>query len=180
MESKIKSLEELSPIVSARRRTGKTTVVFTNGCFDLLHIGHVRYLQQAKKLGDLLIVGLNSDTSVHSLAKDHGRPVIPGEQRAEVLSALACVDFVVLFDEPDPLPLIKTLRPDVLVKGGDWTLDKIIGRDVVEANGGVVYSIPLIPDISTTSIIQRIQHGESALNPTSSQEEHAGGNGPSR
>jgi len=176
MESKIKSLEELIPIVSARRDAGKSTLVFTNGCFDLLHIGHIRYLQEAKKLGDLLIVGINSDTSVRSLEKAPGRPVIPGEQRAEVLSALACVDFVVPFDEPDPLRLIEGLLPDILVKGGDWSLDRIIGRDVVEGHGGMVYSIPLIPDVSTTSIIERIQ---STVPQSHGQEEQAADKGPS-
>ena len=100
---------------------------------------------------------MNSDTSVRSLKKAHGRPVIPGEQRAEVLSALECVDFVVLFDAPDPLCLIEGLLPDVLVKGGDWSLDRIIGRDVVEAHGGMVCSLPLVPNVSTTGIIERIQ-----------------------
>ena len=156
MESKIKSLEELIPIVSARRDAEKSTIVFTNGCFDLLHIGHIRYLQEAKKLGDLLIVGINSDRSVHTLEKGQGRPVIPGEQRAEVLAALSCVDFVVAFDEPDPLRLIENLLPDVLVKGGDWSLERIIGREVVERHGGKVSSIPLVPDVSTSSIIDRI------------------------
>ena len=160
MQSKIKVLEELSPMVSTYRQAGKK-VVFTNGCFDLLHIGHVRYLQEARRQGDILIVGLNSDTSVQSLDKAPGRPVIPGEQRAEVLAALTCIDFVVLFDEPDPLRLVETLLPDVLVKGGDWTPDRIIGRDVVESHGGAVYSIPLIPDVSTTEIIQRIQKFQS-------------------
>ena len=176
MESKITSLEALLPVVLARRQAGKSTIVFTNGCFDLLHIGHIRYLQEAKNLGDLLIVGLNSDKSVQSLEKGQGRPVIPGDQRAEVLSALACVDFVVPFDEPDPFHLIEALLPDVLVKGGDWTLDRIIGRDVVEAHGGMVYSIPLVPDISTTKIIQRIQ---STLPQKGCQEEPAGDQGPS-
>ena len=157
MLSKIKSLEELIPIVSARRERGKSTLVFTNGCFDLLHIGHIRYLEEAKKLGDLLVVGMNSDRSVRSLEKAQDRPVIPGEQRAEVLSALACVDFVVPFDDSDPIRLIEGLLPDVLVKGGDWSLDRIIGRDVVETHGGMVYSIPLVPDVSTTKIIARIQ-----------------------
>lgn len=176
MDSKIKSLEELIPAVSARRQMGAQRVVFTNGCFDLLHVGHIRYLAEARNLGDLLVVGLNSDRSVRSLGKGQGRPVIPDVQRAEVLSALACVDFVVPFDEPDPRHLIKTLRPDILVKGGDWTLDRIIGRDIVEANGGMVYSIPLVPDISTTKIIQRIQ---STVSQVGCQEEPAGDQGPS-
>ena len=160
MQSKIKLREELTQIVSTCRQAGKK-VVLTNGCFDLLHIGHIRYLQEARLKGDILLVGLNSDTSVQSLNKAPGRPVIPGEQRAEVLAALTCVDFVVLFDEPDPLRLVETLLPDVLVKGGDWTPDRIIGRDVVEGHGGAVYSIPLIPDISTTEIIQRILKSQS-------------------
>ena len=155
MQSKIKLREELSQIVSTYRQAGKK-VVLTNGCFDLLHIGHIRYLQEARIKGDILIVGLNTDASVRSLDKAPGRPVIPEAQRAEVLAALTCVDFVVLFDELDPLRLVETLLPDVLVKGGDWTPDRIIGGDVVEAHGGAVYSIPLIPDISTTEIIQRI------------------------
>ena len=176
MESKIKSLEELMAIVAAHRRTGKPTIVFTNGCFDLLHIGHIRYLQQAKQLGDVLIVGLNSDQSARSLDKGDGRPVIPEEQRAEVLSALGCVDFVLLFDDPDPLHLIENLRPDILVKGGDWTLDRIIGREVVEANGGKVCSIPLVPGVSTTKIIQRIQ---SMLPQPPKGKNSAGDKGPS-
>ena len=155
MRSKIKSLKELIPVVAGQRQAGKR-IVFTNGCFDLLHIGHIRYLQEAKDKGELLIVGLNSNTSVQSLNKAPGRPFISGDQRAEVLAALACVDFVVLFDEPDPFHLIEALRPDILVKGGDWAPDRIIGRDVVEAHGGVVHSIPLVPNISTTEIIQRI------------------------
>ena len=155
MRSKIKSLKELIPVVASQRQAGKK-IVFTNGCFDLLHVGHIRYLQEAKDKGELLVVGLNSDTSVQSLNKSPGRPVISALQRAEVLAALACVDFVVLFDEPDPLQLVEALLPDILVKGGDWALDRIIGRDVVEAHGGVVYSIPLVQDISTTEIIQRI------------------------
>ncbi|WP_455377156.1 D-glycero-beta-D-manno-heptose 1-phosphate adenylyltransferase, partial [Petrachloros mirabilis] len=132
-------------------------IVFTNGCFDLMHVGHTRYLQAAKQLGDLLIVGVNSDESVRSLSKAPDRPIVGETQRAEVVAALGCVDFVVIFTEPDPMNLIKALQPDVLVKGGDWPIDRIIGREVVESRGGIVKTIPLIPGMSTTAIIQRIR-----------------------
>jgi D-beta-D-heptose 7-phosphate kinase/D-beta-D-heptose 1-phosphate adenosyltransferase len=131
--------------------------VFTNGCFDLMHIGHTRYLQAAKSLGDVLVVGVNSDASVRSLDKSPDRPIVPQSQRAEVLAALACVDFVVIFDESDPLQLITAVQPDVLVKGGDWAIDRIVGRDIVESRGGVVKTIPLVPGLSTTSLLQRIR-----------------------
>ena len=131
-------------------------MVFTNGCFDLLHIGHTRYLAEAKGLGDYLVVGINSDASVRQLAKSTDRPIVPAEQRAEVLAALACVDYVTIFDEPDPLALLQALKPNILVKGGDWSTDRIVGKAFVEAQGGSVRSIPLIPDISTTKIVEKI------------------------
>lgn len=131
-------------------------VIFTNGCFDLLHIGHTRYLQEAKRLGDRLVVGINSDDSVRQLAKGTNRPIVPAEQRAEVLAALECVNYVTIFDEPDPLALIQALKPNILVKGGDWAMDRIVGKEFVEAQGGSVRSIPLIPDISTTKIVEKI------------------------
>jgi rfaE bifunctional protein nucleotidyltransferase chain/domain len=131
-------------------------VIFTNGCFDLLHIGHTRYLQEAKRLGDRLVVGINSDNSVRQLAKGSDRPIVPAEQRAEVLAALTCVDYVTIFDEPDPLVLIRALKPNILVKGGDWPTDRIVGKEFVEAQGGLVRSIPLIPNISTTKIVEKI------------------------
>jgi D-beta-D-heptose 7-phosphate kinase/D-beta-D-heptose 1-phosphate adenosyltransferase len=146
----------LLSILGDERTKGKR-IVFTNGCFDLLHIGHTRYLQAAKSLGDLLVVGVNSDASVRSLEKAPGRPIVPEAQRAEVLAALGCVDFVVLFAEPDPGRLIAAIQPDVLVKGGDWALDTIVGREVVEARGGVVRTIPLTPGMSTTALLQRIR-----------------------
>ena len=155
MTNKLLTVSALSATLRSRRDRGER-VVFTNGCFDLLHVGHTRFLQQARSLGDCLIVGLNSDASVRSIKP--GRPIVPESQRAEVLSALACVDHVVIFYEPDPHDLIKTVQPDVLVKGGDWPLDRIIGRDIVEARGGRVLTIPLVPDISTTGIVQRIQN----------------------
>jgi D-beta-D-heptose 7-phosphate kinase/D-beta-D-heptose 1-phosphate adenosyltransferase len=131
--------------------------VFTNGCFDLMHIGHTRYLQAAKDLGDLLVVGVNSDASVKILNKAPDRPIVSDAQRAEVVAALGCVDYVILFNEPNPHSLIAALQPDVLVKGGDWAVERIVGREIVEARGGLVKTIPLVPDISTTSLIQRIR-----------------------
>jgi D-glycero-beta-D-manno-heptose 1-phosphate adenylyltransferase len=155
MLNKLVAASALSKALQARRERGER-VVFTNGCFDLLHVGHTRFLQEARSLGDCLIVGLNSDTSVRSIKA--GRPIVSESQRAEVLSALACIDHVVLFDEPDPHALITVLQPDVLVKGGDWTTDRIIGRDIVEARGGRVLTIPLVPDISTSTLVQRIRN----------------------
>jgi D-beta-D-heptose 7-phosphate kinase/D-beta-D-heptose 1-phosphate adenosyltransferase len=131
-------------------------VVFTNGCFDLLHVGHVRYLAAARAEGDRLVVGLNSDASVRNI-KGPLRPVVPEDQRAEVLSALECVDRVTLFDEPDPLNLILALRPDVLVKGADWAEEDIIGAPEVRGWGGHVARIRVVDGASTTGIIQRIQ-----------------------
>lgn len=153
---KIKTRPDLAAILTDLRRQGKR-IVFTNGCFDLMHIGHTRYLQAARELGDVLVVGVNSDASVRSLNKGPGRPIVPHVQRAEVLAALACVDYVVVFDEPDPGALIRALQPDVLVKGGDWTPDRIVGREVVEARGGRVLTIPLVPGVSTTALVERIQ-----------------------
>ncbi|MEK6617610.1 MAG: adenylyltransferase/cytidyltransferase family protein, partial [Nitrospirota bacterium] len=126
MNNKIRSRSELIKLLT-NRRTRRKRVVFTNGCFDLMHIGHTRYLQAARKLGDVLVVGVNTDASVRALNKGDGRPIVPETQRAEVVAALACVDYVVLFDEPDPGRLIADLQPDVLVKGGDWAPDRIIG-----------------------------------------------------
>jgi rfaE bifunctional protein nucleotidyltransferase chain/domain len=156
MSGKVMTTEQLVPLLQQARAQQKR-IVFTNGCFDLMHIGHTRYLQAAKALGDLLVVGVNTDDSVRSLEKAPDRPIVQDAQRAEVLAALGCVDFVVLFAEPDPGRLIEALQPDVLVKGGDWALDKIIGRDIVEARGGKVRTIPLVPGLSTTALLQRIR-----------------------
>ena len=156
MISKVVTKSDLIGLLAKRREAG-TSIVFTNGCFDLLHVGHTRYLQAARDLGDLLVVGINSDASVQALQKGPGRPLVPQSYRAEVVAALACVDYVVVFDEPDPKSLISTLQPDVLVKGGDWTPDTIIGRDVVEGRGGMVRTIPLVPDLSTTALVKKIQ-----------------------
>jgi D-glycero-beta-D-manno-heptose 1-phosphate adenylyltransferase len=154
MNPKIIDRSQIVSIIENLRGTGRK-IVFTNGCFDLLHVGHVRYLKEAASLGDCLVVGLNSDRSVRNI-KEPQRPLIVQEQRAEVLSALECVNYVVLFDEPDPYLLIKAIRPDILVKGADWSLDKIIGADLVMAYGGEVRRITLVPAISTTDIIHRI------------------------
>ena len=136
------------------REAGKK-VVFTNGCFDLLHPGHVRYLQQARALGDALIVALNSDRSVRELKGDN-RPILREDERAEVMAALACVDYVTIFDEPTPREIIAALLPDILVKGGDWDVDQIVGREEVEAAGGQVMSLPFVDGCSTTDVIERI------------------------
>lgn len=140
--------------VRRAQRRGET-VVFTNGCFDLLHVGHVRSLEQARGLGDRLIVGLNSDASVRRLGKGPGRPVVPARQRAEVLAALACVDWVSIFPESTPRNLIRALRPDVLAKGGDWRIDEIVGREEVESWGGRVVRLREIPGVRTTAILGR-------------------------
>jgi len=152
---KILTWDQARKQVEAWRKNNKK-IAFTNGCFDLLHIGHLRYLNEARRLGDYLVVGVNSDASV-SQVKDSTRPITPQDQRAEMLAGLAVVDAVVIFDEPDPYNLIARLKPDFLVKGGDWPIERIIGREVVEAGGGRVLSIPLTPDISTTTIIERIR-----------------------
>jgi D-glycero-beta-D-manno-heptose 1-phosphate adenylyltransferase len=156
MTAKVLPRDQLLSVLSGERAKGKR-IVFTNGCFDLMHIGHTRYLQEAKALGDVLVVGVNSDVSVRTLDKAPDRPIVPEAQRAEVLAALGCVDFVVTFDESDPLQLITTVQPDVLVKGGDWAIDRIVGRELVEARGGVVKTIPLVPGLSTTGLLQRIR-----------------------
>ena len=135
-------------------------VVFTNGCFDLLHPGHVTYLEQARSQGEALIVGVNTDDSVRRLGKEGGRPVTPESDRARVLAALACVDLVVLFDEDTPLELISALQPDVLVKGGDYQLNEIVGREVVEARGGQVLALPFVPGYSTTALVARLRSGK--------------------
>lgn len=136
-------------------------IVFTNGCFDILHPGHARYLYAARDLGDYLIVAVNSDSSVRAIKGDE-RPVQPQEVRTEMLAALGCVDGVVVFDEEDPLKLIEYLTPDVLVKGGDWTEDKIIGADVVKEAGGKVKSIPFVTGHSTTDIIDKLRERRKA------------------
>lgn len=146
---RVVSWQELKNEIETQKAQGKK-IIFTNGCFDIIHTGHVRYLRDAKKLGNILIVGLNSDSSVSAIKP--GRPVNPEDQRAEVLAALEMVDYVVIFSEDTPYNLIKLIKPDVLVKGGDWKKEDIVGSDIVAE----VYSLPYVAGISTTEIIKKI------------------------
>ena len=154
MRPKILKLSKLVKVLESLREAGKR-IVFTNGCFDILHAGHVRYLTAARSKGDVLVLGLNSDISVKFI-KPENRPIVSQDLRAEVLAGLACVDYITIFDEPDPLALIQTIKPDVLIKGADWKETDIIGSDVVKSYGGKVIRIEVVPGISTTRIIQRI------------------------
>jgi D-beta-D-heptose 7-phosphate kinase/D-beta-D-heptose 1-phosphate adenosyltransferase len=156
VSDKLKSVDELSAIAAEARKNGKI-VVFTNGCFDLIHRGHIHTLRQAKALGDLLVVGLNSDVSVKAI-KGPDRPIMPEADRIELIAALEMVDYVVTYSEPDPYRVIAAIKPGVLVKGGDWSADKIVGADVVEQYGGRVAVIPYLPGFSTTQIIERIRN----------------------
>ena len=151
---KIITLEEMVRLRAGLRESGRK-LVFTNGCFDIMHIGHVRYLNKARSLGDVLAVGVNSDRSVREI-KGEARPIVPEMERAEVLAALACVDFVFIFDDPTPKHVIDAIVPDILVKGADWGISEIVGRDTVENAGGVVLNIPLVEGSSTTEIIRKI------------------------
>jgi D-beta-D-heptose 7-phosphate kinase/D-beta-D-heptose 1-phosphate adenosyltransferase len=157
LNPEILTLDEAILRFGREKRNGRR-IVFTNGCFDLLHPGHIGSLQQARALGDALIVGLNSDASVRQL-KGAGRPVLPERERAEILAALECVDAVVIFNEPTPREIIARLLPDVLVKGADWPGDQIVGREEVEAAGGRVVSIPVVAGYSTTEILRKIREG---------------------
>jgi len=154
MQTKVKTVEELRPLLAILRAAGKK-IVFTNGCFDLIHTGHTRYLAIARSFGDVLVVAVNSDASVSTI-KGEKRPINSQQERAEALAALESVDFVTIFSEPDPYKVISALQPDVLVKGGDWPIEEIIGRDVVEARGGRVVNVPFVEGQSTTGIIERI------------------------
>jgi len=154
MKQKIKERKTLLRIIKNLKTKGKR-IVFTNGCFDLLHIGHIRYLEEAKALGDVLVVGVNSDSSVRKL-KGPQRPILPEEERTEILSGLGCVDYITLFDEIDPLKLITSLQPNVLVKGGDWTKEQTVGREVVERSGGEVVILPFVQGASTSNLIETI------------------------
>ncbi len=158
VSGKLKSLDEVKAIVVGARTNGKK-VAFTNGCFDLLHRGHVHVLRAARACADLLIVGINSDQSIKQI-KGPTRPVLPELDRCELLGAMEMVDFVVLFNEPDPHNLISAIRPDVLVKGGDWNTEKIIGADMVEEAGGRVVVVPYMKGFSTTEIIERIKNSD--------------------
>ena len=153
--NKLTRLDKLTEIAKMFKKEGKK-IIFTNGCFDLLHLGHVRYLKEAKRLGDILIVGLNSDNSVRSL-KGKDRPLVREKDRAEILSALEAVDYIVIFNESTPKNLIDNIIPDVLVKGGDWEKEEVVGRDTVEAQGGEVIIIPEVKGYSTTTLIEGIK-----------------------
>jgi D-beta-D-heptose 7-phosphate kinase/D-beta-D-heptose 1-phosphate adenosyltransferase len=159
--SKILSQPALKRRLAGLRRSGKR-IVFTNGCFDLIHPGHIRYLHAAKRLGDVLVVALNSDDSVRRL-KGSGRPLVPERARCEVVAALEMVDYVTTFSDDTPYALIKDLQPDVLVKGGDWQPDEIVGADVVRARGGTVRSLPYARGYSTTALLRRVECRESKV-----------------
>jgi rfaE bifunctional protein nucleotidyltransferase chain/domain len=152
--SKVKSLAAVVRAVRNAQAAGRR-IVFTNGCFDLLHRGHIRYLERARALGDVLVVAVNGDASVRTL-KGPSRPVVTAEQRAEVLAALAAVDYVVIFDELDPARVIRAVRPNVLVKGGDWPVHQIVGADFVRSKGGTVRSLPFVEGAATSARIGRV------------------------
>ncbi len=152
---KVLSQEDFIKLCSSYKLK-KAKIVFTNGCFDIVHLGHLRYLEEAKLYGDVLVVAVNSDNSVRSI-KGSSRPIVPEKARAELVAGFHCVDWVTIFDTPDPLPLIEKVKPDVLVKGADWDMDKIVGRDFVESYGGKVIRIPLVSGYSTTHIIAKIR-----------------------
>jgi len=154
LKEKIKDKQILRGILDGLRAKGKR-IVFTNGCFDILHVGHIRYLEKAKSLGDILVIGVNSDRSVRGL-KGPDRPILPEEERAEILSGLWCVDYVTVFDELTPLELISFLQPHVLVKGGDWTKETTVGRELVEKSGGEVVILPFVEGSSTSNLIETI------------------------
>ena len=153
--AKLKSLSALLALLKRRKKLRKQ-IIFTNGCFDILHVGHIRYLQKARSLGDCLVVGLNADSSVRKL-KGTGRPVTGERDRAEVLGALACVDYVILFSDKTPERLIRAVRPDYLVKGGDWKKEQIVGSAFVESYGGKVLSLPFVKGFSTTGLLGKIK-----------------------
>jgi rfaE bifunctional protein nucleotidyltransferase chain/domain len=164
----VKSPATVLPPQAATRlqlwRVAGDTIVFTNGVYDLLHRGHVEYLEEARALGDRLVVGVNSDASVHRL-KGPARPILPERDRAGLIAALACVDLAIVFDDDTPLSLIQAVEPDVLAKGADYTLDQIVGHEFVLARGGRVERIALRPGVSTSALVQRIRDGKSALDP---------------
>jgi len=152
---KIMSQEQAMALAREAQAAGKK-VVFTNGCFDLLHAGHVDLLNRARSLGDLLILGLNTDAGVRAQNKGPERPIVPQDQRAAVVAGLQAVDAVVFFEEPTPAKLIEAIAPDVLVKGGDWPEEKIVGAPLVRSRGGQVFSLPLVPELSTTALVDRL------------------------
>lgn len=155
LKTKLKPLEIIKNEIKALQQQGKK-IVFTNGCFDILHAGHVDIFQQARNLGGALVVAVNSDISIKKI-KGEKRPVVPQAQRMQVLAALEAIDYVVIFDEENPFKIIKEIQPDILVKGGDWPVETIVGREIVEKKGGKVLSIPLMEGISTTNIIEEVK-----------------------
>ena len=157
MTNKIKTQKQLKNIVKGLRKQGKK-IAFTNGCFDLLHYGHIKYLQDAKRLADKLIIGLNSDSSLRKI-KGKKRPINTQTDRAKILAALAAVDYLVVFNQETPLKLIKLVSPDLLIKGGDWERDKIVGADFVKSYGARVITIPYLKGYSTTKLIEKIKGG---------------------
>ena len=154
MKDKIKDLKALAKLVFNHKNQGKK-IVFTNGCYDILHVGHIQCFQESKRLGDILIVAVNSDRSVGVL-KGPLRPIVPEEERAELIAALESVDYVTIFDQENPLEIISVVKPDILVKGGDWSIETIVGRELVESYGGTVMTLPMVPGISTSGIIDKI------------------------
>jgi len=153
-ESKLVELDRLQAALEPLRASGRT-IVFTNGCYDLLHVGHLRLLESARALGDALVVGVNRDASVRRLKGKH-RPFVPFEERASIVAGLEAVDWVIGFDEDTPETLVRSLRPDVLVKGGDWALESVAGRETIEARGGRVVRVPLVSGRSTTALAERM------------------------
>jgi rfaE bifunctional protein nucleotidyltransferase chain/domain len=154
IKNKIKTLPQLKKIIASYRSRGKK-IVFTNGCFDILHAGHAQYLEDARKMGDALVVAVNSDSSVKAI-KGSTRPIVAEEDRIRVIAALESVDFVVLFKETTPLRVIQVLKPDILVKGSDWDKNKIVGGDFITAHGGTVRTVRLLPGRSTSGLIKKI------------------------
>lgn len=157
VSNKIKTRQQLKRIVDGLRKKRKK-IAFTNGCFDILHYGHIKYLEKARRLADILIVAVNSDSSVKKI-KGNGRPVNNQFARVGVLSALSLIDYLVIFNEDTPLKLIKLIRPDVLIKGGDWKIKTIVGADIVKSYGGKVVTIPYLKEYSTTGLIEKITNG---------------------
>ena len=155
LKTKLKTLGIIKNEIQPLQQQGKK-IVFTNGCFDILHAGHVDIFQQARNMGDALVVAVNSDISIKKI-KGEKRPVVPQAQRMQVLAALEAIDYVVIFEEENPLKIIKELQPDILVKGGDWPIETIVGREIVEKKGGKVISVPLMEGISTTNIIEEVK-----------------------
>ncbi|MDD2679695.1 MAG: D-glycero-beta-D-manno-heptose 1-phosphate adenylyltransferase [Candidatus Omnitrophica bacterium] len=157
LSGKIKTLNTLKRLVKKLKQQGKK-VVFTNGCFDILHYGHAKYLQDARKEGDMLVVGVNSDSSIRKI-KGKARPIVDEKNRLKLLAALASIDYLVLFKEPTPLKLIQEIKPDILVKGADWNKNNIVGKDFVLGYGGKVQTVKLVKGLSTTNLIKKIAKG---------------------